>query len=378
MEPDAVTPIRPQSKSPNLTFNGGMFNPLFIGKSRRWIIFWLVLIGSRLQGESWVDGWRSANPNWRGVHVITRTPSDVLKLVGVVPQLAMNGMNVLIVEVDYNFAFTSHPELRESTVITRVETDRLTDVCHRNGVRLIPQFNCLGHQSWSTQTFSLLRVHPEFDETPGLYPRNEGIYCRSWCPQNPAVGPVVFALMDEIADAFQADAMHIGMDEVFLIASDSCPRCRGQDPGLLFAKSITEMHRHLVREKHLDLLMWADRLLDSKTMGYGEWESATNGTSSAVGKIPKDILLCDWHYETLDKYQGHPSHYASISYLTGQGFRVWPTGWKTPAAIEAFNREALAQRTNGVLGYLCSTWGAVSIGDLPAWPPLTKGFEPWK
>ena len=343
------------------------------------VVFLSGAIGApQLQAKSWVDGWRSANRYWRGVHVITRTSNDVLQLVGVVPQLATNGVNVLIVEVDYNFAFTSHPELRERTVISLGEAQRLTDICHQNGVRLIPQFNCLGHQSWSTQTFSLLRVHPDFDETPGQYPRNEGIYCRSWCPNSPEVNPVVFALMDEIADGFQADAMHIGLDEVFLIASDSCARCRGKDPGVLFAKAIREMHHHLAGEKHLDLLMWADRLLDSKTMGYGEWESATNGTPSAIGKIPKDIILCDWHYETLDKYQGHPSHYGSIAYLTGQGFRVWPTGWKTPAAIEAFNQEAVEQREHGVLGYLCSTWGAVTIEHLPTWPSLLKGFEAWR
>jgi uncharacterized lipoprotein YddW (UPF0748 family) len=37
-----------------------------------------------------------------------------------------------------------------------------------------------------------------------------------WCPLHPEVNKVVFALIDEIIDAFEADAVHIGMDEIFL------------------------------------------------------------------------------------------------------------------------------------------------------------------
>jgi Glycosyl hydrolase family 20, catalytic domain len=345
--------------------------------SARVILLWMALavVG---QAGSWTDEWRTANPVWRGVHVLARSAKEAHQLETVIPALATNGMNVLILEVDFNFAFSSHPEMREGSVITGEDALRLTTLCHRHGVRLIPQFNCLGHQSWAQQTFPLLRLHPEFDETPDKYPKNEGIYCRSWCPQHPRVNALAFSLMDEIVDAFQADAIHIGMDEVFLIASPDCRWCRGKDPARLFAKSINDLHRHLVGDRHLELLIWADRLLDSRTMGYGEWESATNGTAGALSQIPKDVILCDWHYETLDKYEGRPKKYGSIDELTQHGFRVWPTGWKTVAAVDALNREGLAHRTNGVLGYLCSTWGAVKLSELPAWPPLVEGFRPWR
>ena len=77
----------------------------------------------------------------------------------------------------------------------------LASACKEAGVRLIPQINLLGHQSWARNTGSLLRAHPEFDETPGKYPQNEGIYCRSYCPLHPQVHDVVFDLIDELADA---------------------------------------------------------------------------------------------------------------------------------------------------------------------------------
>ena len=105
------------------------------------------------------------------------------------------------------------------------------------GIRLIPQFNCLGHQSWSKTTLPLLTKYPEFDETPGQFPGNTNIYCRSWCPQHPEVNQLVFALVDELVDAFEADAFHVGMDEVFLIASEHCSRCKGGDSGQALCES---------------------------------------------------------------------------------------------------------------------------------------------
>ena len=38
---------------------------------------------------------------------------------------------------------------------------------------------------------------------------------------NPKTNEIVFALIDELIDAFQAKAFHVGMDEVFLFASPS-------------------------------------------------------------------------------------------------------------------------------------------------------------
>ena len=188
-------------------------------------------------GASWVKSWEAANPVWRGVHLSAHSDEQAMQLAGQIPRLADAGVNLVVLEVDYDFDFRSHPKLRAGQFITRAAAGDLVRAAHARGVRLIPQFNCLGHHSWAKNTAPLLTQYPEFDETPGQFPENKGIYCRSWCPQNPKVNAVVFALLDELAEAFQADALHVGMDEVFLIASEHCPRCRGGDPAKLFAKA---------------------------------------------------------------------------------------------------------------------------------------------
>jgi hypothetical protein len=217
----------------------------------------------------------------------------------------------------------------------------------------------------------LLAKHPEFDETPGQFPQNTNIYCRSWCPQNPEVNRVVFALIDELIDGFQADAFHVGMDEVFLIASSYCPRCHGGDPARLFAKAVNDLHGHIVGQRHREMLMWGDRLLDSAQLGYSEWEASKNGTAGAVDLVPKDIIVCDWHYEK-------SAAYPSVPFLLGKGFRVWPSGWQPLEAAQAFSGFAMKQKAPRMLGYLCTTWGKVKIQDAADWPPLQVVLKDWR
>lgn len=266
-------------------------------------------------------------------------------------KLAPMGVNVLILEVNYNFRFASHPELSGGNLSVN-DARELAATCRQHQIRLIPMFNCLGHQSWSRTTFPLLAKHPEFDESPKVPKNNEGIYCRSWCPLHPEVNKVVFALIDELIDAFGADAFHVGMDEVFLMADQGCARCQGKDPAELFAKAVNDLHGHIVGERKLTMLMWADRLLDDKKLGfhYGKWEASQNGTGPAIDRIPKDIILCDWHYEI--RKDGYPS----IAYLQEKGFRILPSTWWNQDAALAMLREARAKGTERMIGHVCTTW----------------------
>lgn len=286
------------------------------------------------------------------------------------PKLAALGVNTLVIELNYSFAYDSHPELRARRAVPKAAAHELAQACRRHGIRPIPQFNCLGHQSWSKTTFPLLEKYPQFDETPGQFPHNEGIYCRSWCPLHPQVNRVVFALLDELIETFKADAFHVGMDEVFLIGSDYCPRCRGRDPAELFARAVLDLHAHLVGEKGVEMLMWGDRLLDARTTGYGRWEASANGTHPAIDRVPKDIVLCDWHYQRRDTYP-------SIPLFLEKGFRVWPAGWKDVAATEALIRDARRHRKPKLLGHLCTTWGAVQPSELAQWPPILAALKLW-
>jgi hypothetical protein len=315
--------------------------------------------------------WQAANSVWRGVHLSVHGDAQAGQLLEAFPQLAGLGVNLVIAEVDYGFDFVSHPELRSTPFLSKARAHELAQAARANGIRLIPQLNCLGHQSWSKNTLPLLVKYPQFDETPGQFPDNKDIYCRSWCPQHPEVNQVVFALVDELIDAFEADAFHVGMDEVFLLASEYCPRCRGGDPAKLFAKAVKDLHGHIGGERKVEMLMWGDRLLDAAATGNSEWEASKDGTQGAIELIPKDIIICDWHYGKRDKYP-------SVPLLLQKGFRVLPSGWQPLEAAVAFSAYAKQHRDARLLGYLCTTWGKVRIPSLAEWPPLVETMKEWK
>ncbi len=302
---------------------------------------------------------------WLGVHVLTASGDKIAELTEVAGRLAEVGINAIVAEVNYGYQYESHPELRAANAASREQIAKLVAECKKHHVRLIPQFQCLGHQSWSRHTFPLLTKYPQFDESPGQYPNNEGIYCRSWCPLHPEVNAIVFSLMDELIAAFEADALHVGMDEVFLVGEEACPRCKGKDKAELFAKAVNDYHKHLVGDKKVEMLMWGDRLIDANEIAYGKWEASANGTAGAIDRISKDIIICDWHYEPRDAYE-------SVPMFLQKGFRVWPASWRKPEGVKAFVEYSLTLKNPRMLGHLNTTWGSVPIREMPTWEPIRR------
>ena len=300
---------------------------------------------------------------WRGVHILMTTQDKTEQLTEAIGGLADLGINVIIAEINYGYEYQSHPQLQADNPSKKEQIKKLVVECRAHHIRLIPQFQCLGHQSWSKYTAPLLAKYPQFDESPGQYPSNEGIYCRSWCPLHPEVNQVVFDLMDELIDAFEPDAFHVGMDEVFLIGEDACPRCKGKDKAGLFAKAVNDYHKHLVEKHKLEMLMWGDRLIDSRKIDYGKWESSANDTAGAIDLVPKDIIICDWHYEPRQTYE-------SIPMFLEKGFRVWPAGWRKSEATKALIAYSRSLDNSKMLGHLNTTWGAVPIKELATFEPI--------
>lgn len=249
---------------------------------------------SRPTGELPVRGFCIAAPGRESVDRFVKFVDE---------ELASREVNTLVLRVDYNFLYESHPELSQPNGLRQSDIDKLVDVCRSRDINLIPQFNLLGHQSWHTREGLLLRNYPWFDETPWIempeayeWPNEDGLYCKSYCSLHPDVHEVVFALVDELCDAFDATDFHAGMDEVFYIGEDQCPRCGGMNKSKLFADEVARVRDHLA-ESDRRLWIWGDRLLDGETTGIGMWEASTNDTHRAITMIPKDVMICDWHYE---------------------------------------------------------------------------------
>jgi hypothetical protein len=325
-----------------------------------------------------VGGFGSVGPVLpvRGLHLAAPKPADLPDALRFIREaLPKEGVNTLVLEFNYGFKYASHPEVVDADALSRDEVKSIVAACREASVRLIPQVNLLGHQSWAKTTYGLLRAHPEFDETPGKYPQNEGIYCRSYCPLHPDVHAMVFDLVDEIVEACESDAFHAGMDEVFLLGDDACPRCKGRNKAELFAQEVRAIRDHLA-EKKRTLWIWGDRFIDGDLTGIGEWEASRNQTAAALRQIPKDIVICDWHYENAPP---------TALYFAMEGFPVVSCPWrKVQPALALLDLvrharknapDAIGARTMGVLQ---TTWCGMGpfvkayFGDTSARPAVVE------
>ncbi len=275
-------------------------------------------------------------------------------------ELIPRQVNTLVLRIDFNYQFKSYPELSDQEALSKHDVNKLVKACEKGNIRIIPQINFLGHQSWANNPNNLLRVYPEFDETPRVkmpekfeWPNADGLYCKSYCPLHPEVHKVVFAMMDEICEVFETDAFHAGMDEVFYIGDDKCPRCSGRDKAELFAGEVNDIRNHLALNNR-KLWIWGDRLLDGKSTGIGMWEGSMNNTHRAIDMIPKDVIICDWHYERPDQ---------SAVYFAMKGFNVITCHWRKPkvAIIQAqdmfrFRESATNKMKDRFQGVMQTVW----------------------
>jgi hypothetical protein len=307
-------------------------------------------------------------------------------------ELAPRQVNTMLILGDYNYQFESYPQLRNPDALSKADVKKIVAACRKHNIRIIPQINMVGHQSWAGSLGNLLTHFPEFDETPHIempenyvWPNDDFLYCKSYCVLHPDVHKVMFAVIDELLDVYEADAFHAGMDEIFYLGDDKCPRCQGVDKAELFAGEVTKVRNHLA-QKNRELWIWGDRLIDGKTTGIGLWEGSYNYTYRAIDMIPKDVVICDWHYERPDQ---------TPVYFAMKGFRVVTCPWRTPptAVIQAedmakfrkYATPAMKPRYYGMVqttwmsneGFIDGFYGNLSKDAKGAVHPKNAAYTPW-
>ncbi|MEW6751422.1 MAG: hypothetical protein AB1505_10660 [Candidatus Latescibacterota bacterium] len=118
--------------------------------------------------------------------------------------------------------------------------------------------------------------------------------------------------------------------------------------------------------------MWGDQLLPDHNGGSPYF------TAQAVDRVPKDILIADWHYDPSDQFP-------SIAYFREHGYAVIGCGWWQPLNVWNLARVAVQEET---LGFSGTSWWEVSgfprsaehqvafvLGAENAWNPDRPGIE---
>jgi len=309
------------------------------------------------------------NLPWKTKGIVLTAPlsedvDDVVKFID--EYLAPRGFNMIVMQVRYRYQFRRHPEVRGYDPLSMDNVKKLLAVCRKNGIKLVPKMNLIGHQSGfpndptdgilhghndilSDIRDGLLRAYPDFDEQSS---EKEILYSRSVCLSSRAAKTVVCELVDELMDVFEADMIHIGCDEVF--NAGLCPECSKMSRGELISNWINSINEH-VKKRGGEILIWGDRLLSVKDTGYNRWEASDDGSCSAIDMLSHDIVICDWHYDKYDKY-------VSVDIFANSGFKMMVSPWRDKENLKAFLSYAMEHDRGHINGVLMTTW--CGSGDL--------------
>lgn len=185
--------------------------------------------------------------------------------------------------------FDSLPEAASPNAYRKDEMRSLIAHAWRQGVRVIPELASLGHTRYIT------RARPDLAE---LSENDEAF--TSLCPVHPRTREVLSGLLDEVAELFDDEIVHVGMDEVNFGGHPLTREAlKTRSAGELFADHVHFLHGHLANRGRR-MMMWGDRLLKDE---------------SVARSIPKDILVANWQYTPVVPE-------ATTTQLRGMGFDV--------------------------------------------------------
>ena len=102
---------------------------------------------------------------------LTEVVDDVVKFID--EYLAKRGFNLIVMQVRYRYRFKRHPECMGYDPLSYEDVKKLLNVCRKNGIKLIPKMNLIGHQSGmpNVPTDGILHGHQveAYDIRDGLF-----------------------------------------------------------------------------------------------------------------------------------------------------------------------------------------------------------------
>jgi len=349
--------------------------------------------------------------------------ADYSELVNTLSELGFNTIVIYTHFMFYRYEFDARlysARYPLSGGFNSTEIREMVRTARQKGIKTIPALQVLSHQNGGvlSQAYpEYMLAEPEWKE--GLYYRSincvevDGIvyncstahtsslsnkpgYGANWQnywidydrrtrdPFNQQAEQMVFAMIDELIEAFTVDgvkpeAIHIVTDE--LSNWLDCPEeCNGMSSADVFAMVITNVYNHIKENNpDMDIMMSADMLDEN-------WNGGREDTpvASAIDLLPKDIILNDWRYETT-YYYGYDfenKEFPSVGKFMDKGYNVIVSPWRDPEAAKELIWTGKKQdlRTgrfkgviyNSLLGYFNYTVPSLNhaLNDYPGWEDL--------
>ncbi len=274
--------------------------------------------------ETQIRGWHASSP-WN--------PESIDAWRRVIATWAALKYNLVVLEVNGRMHYDSYPDLGKG--LTKQQMRELVQFARDHYLEPVPQLATFGH-------FNYVLNNPKYAHLGERFKKRGGGWARStwnYCPSNPEVYKLVFALMDELIEVFQPKYFHIGHDEASFSAIGTCEKCSKKKPWELWAEDIIKLHDYL-KAKGLRTMLWAEQFLEHRN------GSAPYYTARALPLVPKDLIMCHWQYSPVKQQP-------DIKFFMDRGFQVLGSPWFWPDNVYYMAQEV---HRYGALGFLGTSW----------------------
>ena len=235
------------------------------------------------------------------------------------------------------FAASCHFGIAGGSYVEKDDVRRLAELAEDYGLEIVPEIQSLSH------AYYIASARRDLAEVPDMP------WPDSYCPSNPESYRVLFDVMDEYIEVLNPKRIHIGHDE--WRAGAFCPRCRGKDPGQLYAEDVLRIQRRLA-DKGIEAWMWGDHFVDGHNRFGKSWTENTAvryerpDTTSARDRIAAEtnaIHILNWSGDEGDRTFKKLGWPFIVGNFEGSAERDW----------------AARVASSGLLGAEVSSWGAL-------------------
>jgi hexosaminidase len=232
----------------------------------------------------------------------------------------------------------SHPEIAAPDSIRKSDLRGLVDLCRENCIEPVPLVNCPGHGEWMFRNGQ----NHEFAEDPKIP--------YACCVNHPRSDAFIKDVLGEAVEVFRPRYFHLGHDEVTLrgrFPHPDCPRCRGRTVTDLVLGHARRLNDWLGK-RNVRMMVWGDMLLAKGEVPDGAHAPGRAEARARRARLPRGILVADWHYGTGDRYP-------SLDLFHQKGLDTVACTWHEPLNIYRFAQAAIksgvqAFRRSGVQG----------------------------
>ncbi|MFY9260091.1 MAG: hypothetical protein WAO71_06215 [Gallionella sp.] len=260
---------------------------------------------------------------------------------------AKNGFNTVVIEATGWINYRAFPQVRLPNGFSEADIASLVDFARSFNLDVVPYVVLLTHQQEVAKRFG-----------PHLLLNKETLDVSI-----PETWEFERKLIDIHFELFHPKMMLIGHDELWGykdVASVKLALVAGTrrlTPDQFVSHAI-KVHDYLAT-KNVKTIIWGDMFIvpDYGPRGaFGKLYSHTgsHGTNELVSqleRLPKDIVVIDWHYEN------NATDYPSYDFLKKYGFKVWGASWHEKNNIDSFSKYVSARAGDGMMA---TTWNFCS------------------